>query len=129
MTDPHPTEFALTVLRTAGTLTVRVGGELDYDTSDGLTDTVVRHLITDEAGLSDVRLDFRDLTWIDSSGLTALLMVRRRTEAVGATLHLDHRPDVLERLLRLTNVLEHLTAPVTAAETRDRRLRTVRSDG
>ncbi|MET7431865.1 MULTISPECIES: STAS domain-containing protein [Streptomyces] len=72
MTDPHPTEFTLTVLRAAGTLTVRVGGELDYDTSDGLTDMLVRHLTTDEAGLSDVRLDFRDLTWIDSSGLTAL---------------------------------------------------------
>ncbi|MEW2290337.1 hypothetical protein [Streptomyces sp. NPDC047841] len=59
-------------------------------------------------------------------------MVRRRTRAVGATLHLDHRPDVLERLLRLlrlTNVLEHLTVPVTGEETRDGHPRTERCDG
>ncbi|MFJ4949804.1 STAS domain-containing protein [Streptomyces sp. NPDC088760] len=102
MTNLHPTEFAVTVYRTAGTLTVRVAGELGHDTSDGLSDVVARHLTADEAGLSDVRLDFRDLTWIDSSGLTALLTVRRRAGAVGATLHLEHRPDVLERMLRLT---------------------------
>ncbi|QTE01489.1 STAS domain-containing protein [Streptomyces cyanogenus] len=120
MTNLHPTEFTVTVYRTAGTLTVRVAGELDYDTSDGLTDMVARHLTADQAEPSDVRLDFRDLTWIDSSGLTALLVVRRRTAAVGATLHLDHRPDVLERMLRLTNVLDHLTAPASGEGTTDR---------
>ncbi|GGW20020.1 sulfate transporter [Streptomyces capoamus] len=119
MTNLHPTEFTVTVYRTAGTLTVRVAGELDYDTSDGLTDMVTRHL-TAEAGLSDLRLDFRGLTWIDSTGLTALLTLHRRAAAVGATLHLDHRPDVLERMLRLTNVLEHLTAPASRAGTPDR---------
>ncbi|MFJ4521409.1 hypothetical protein ACIP4Y_10740 [Streptomyces sp. NPDC088810] len=87
MTNLHPTEFAVTVYRTAGTLTVRVAGELGHDTSDGLSDVVARHLTADEAGLSDVRLD---------------LTVRRRAGAVGATLHLEHRPDVLERMLRLT---------------------------
>ncbi|WP_053708519.1 STAS domain-containing protein [Streptomyces sp. NRRL B-3648] len=128
MTPLHPTEFTVTVYRTAGTLIVRVAGELDYDTCDGLTDMAARHLTAGQADLGAVRLDVRDLTWIDSSGLSALLTVRRRAADIGATLYLDHRPDVLERMLRLTNVLDHLLAPASGEETRDRRRRTARGD-
>lgn len=119
MSNSHPTEFTVTVFREATTLTVRVVGELDHDTSDDLTGMVVPHLTAEHTWLSDVRMDFRDLTWIDSTGLAALLMVHRRAAAVGATLHLEHRPAVLERMLRLTDVLDHLTAPATGAETRE----------
>ncbi|MFJ4811651.1 STAS domain-containing protein [Streptomyces longwoodensis] len=110
MTDLHSDEFVLTVLRDPATLTVRVSGELDYDTSDDLLRAVVEHL-TEPCGFRDVRLDFRDLRYIDSTGLSALLMIHRRTSAAGALLHLDHRPDFLERMLTMTNVLDHLTAP------------------
>ncbi|WP_328475857.1 STAS domain-containing protein [Streptomyces sp. NBC_00377] len=55
-----------------------------------------------------VRLGFSDLTWIDSSGLSALLMIHRRARALGADFHLDSRPEVLERMLQMTNVLEYL---------------------
>lgn len=110
MTNLPPSEFTLVVLSEPATLTVRVAGELDYDTSDDFVQTVVEHLASGQPPPRDVRLDFGDLTWIDSSGLSALLMVHRRTSATGATLHLDNRPEVLERVLRLTNVLDHLTA-------------------
>ncbi|MGY5047089.1 STAS domain-containing protein [Streptomyces sp. 900105755] len=116
MTDMSSPEFSVTVFRESTTLTVWVGGELDYDTSDGLVDMVVRHLTAESVRLSDVRLDFRDLTWIDSTGLSALLMIHRRTAALGATLHLDRRPDFLDRMLHLTNVLNHLTAPTSRAD-------------
>ncbi|MGW3018968.1 STAS domain-containing protein [Streptomyces longwoodensis] len=110
MTDLHSDEFVLTVLCDPLTLTVRVSGELDYDTSDDLLRAVVAHL-TEPCGFRDVRLDFRDLGYIDSTGLSALLMIHRRTSAAGVLLHLDHRPDFLERMLTMTNVLDHLTAP------------------
>lgn len=61
-----------------------------------------------------VRLDFRDLSGIDALGPSALLMIRRHTSAAGATLRLDDRPEVLERLLRQTGVLGRLTATVAA---------------
>lgn len=112
---PPSTEFTVTVLHEPGTLTVRVAGELDYDTSDDLVHGVVERL-TPRARLRDVHLDFRLLTWIDSTGLAALLMIHRRTEAVGATLHLDNRPEAMDRMLRITNVLDHLTAPVRREE-------------
>ncbi|GGV15981.1 sulfate transporter [Streptomyces filipinensis] len=116
MTDLPLPEFTVTVLHEDTTLAVCVGGELDHDTSAGLVDTVVQHLTAEPVRLSDVRLDFRDLTWIDSTGLSALLMIHRRTTAVGATLHLDRRPDFLDRRLRLTNVLDHLTAQASRAD-------------
>ncbi|GEK01906.1 STAS domain-containing protein [Streptomyces sp. NPDC003388] len=111
MTQHPATEFSLTTISEPAALTVRVAGELDYDTCDELVDTVVTGLAGPPAP-RHVRLDFADLTWIDSMGLSALLMIHRHTRAVGAALHLDNRPDVLERVLRHTNVLGHLTAPV-----------------
>ncbi|MEV7416219.1 STAS domain-containing protein [Streptomyces sp. NPDC089919] len=109
MTNLPPAPFTCTARRTAATLTVRIAGELDHDTCDQLVETVVDQLSRPPAPRA-VRLDFRHLTWIDSSGLSALLMVHRRTSALGAVLHLDDRPPVLERMLHLTNVLEYLTA-------------------
>ncbi|MEG8275033.1 STAS domain-containing protein [Streptomyces sp. AHA2] len=114
MTNLPPVPFTVLTHRAASTLTVRVVGELDYDTCGDLLDAVVP-LLSEEAGLREVRLDFGGLTWIDSSGLSALLMVHRHTSAARAVLHLDHRPEFLERMLHLTNVLEFLTEPAAGA--------------
>ncbi|MFF7976002.1 STAS domain-containing protein [Streptomyces sp. NPDC007905] len=92
-------------------LTVHIAGDLDYDTCGELVDFVAGHLDT-APDVGDVRLNFRGLTHIDSSGLAALLAVRRRTAAAGALLHLDERPATLDRMLDLTNTLGHLTAPL-----------------
>ncbi|MFJ3670477.1 STAS domain-containing protein [Streptomyces sp. NPDC090106] len=108
MSDLSPVDFTLTVLREPATLVVRVSGELDYDTSDDLVATVTEHLTAPGTPPRAVRLDFTGLTLIDSSGLSALLMVHRRTRALGAALHLDNRPVMLERMLQMTNILDHL---------------------
>ncbi|MFE0775066.1 STAS domain-containing protein [Streptomyces sp. NPDC058861] len=111
MNDFTSTEFALGVVREPGSLHVRVSGDLDYDTCDELVDAVTERLTEGGPPPRGVRLDFAELTHIDSSGLSALLLVHRRAGAVGATLYLDNRPDFLERMLRITNVLDHLTGP------------------
>ncbi|MER6348709.1 STAS domain-containing protein [Streptomyces sp. NPDC001595] len=109
----HPLHaFRLTVREEPATLTVRISGDLDHDTGPELVDAVSDHLTP---GVRDVRLDFHALGHIDSLGLSALLMVHRRTSAAGAALHLDHRPAALERVLRQTNVLTHLTGAVGPA--------------
>ncbi|MFE1440574.1 STAS domain-containing protein [Streptomyces sp. NPDC058739] len=113
MTHLPPVEFTLNVRREPTVLTITIGGELDHDTSDDLLSKAGEQLTAGRTPPGDVRLDFHDLAYIDSSGLTALLMIHRRTSALGATLHLDNRPAHLERLLQLTNVLGHLTAPPT----------------
>lgn len=118
MTHLPPTGFTLAVRREPLTLTVRIDGELDHETSDDLLGEVTGRLTADETPPRHVHLDFGEMTFIDSSGLTALLMIHRRTSAVGAVLHLDNRPAQLERMLQLTNVLDHLTAPPAAAADR-----------
>ncbi|MFB6887974.1 STAS domain-containing protein [Kitasatospora sp. NPDC056327] len=111
MTGPPPSGLTVTVDDTPGALTVHVAGELDYDTSGELLDAVTGRLARGVAPSGGVRLDFAGLTWIDSSGLSALIVIHRRAGEAGAALHLDNRPGVMERALHLTGLLEHLTAP------------------
>ncbi|MET7380683.1 STAS domain-containing protein [Streptomyces sp. NPDC005526] len=116
MTALPPGPFDIAVAETAPTvLTVRVAGDLDYDTSDELVDTVTEELARSgprDSPWEHLRLDFAQLTWVDSMGLSALLMIRRRTGAAGVTLHLDNRPEFLDRMLDVTNTYDHLTEEV-----------------
>lgn len=115
MTHLPPPALRLTVARAARELTVGVAGDLDLDTGDHLVDTVTE-LLALHPGVRGMRLDFAELSRIDSGGLSALLMVHRRTGAAGCVLYLGNRPAPLERLLRQTGTLDHLTArPVHAS--------------
>lgn len=118
MTEHAPTGCSLEITGRPATWTVRVVGELDHDTSDDLVDTVVAHLRS-RPRPRVVRLDFSGLTWIDSSGLSALLMIHRYTSSLGADLCLDNRPAVLDHRLLLTDILGHLTRPVPPADGRE----------
>ncbi|PKW05161.1 anti-anti-sigma factor [Streptomyces sp. 1222.5] len=120
MSNLPSTEFTATVHCAPPVLTVRLTGDLDYDTSDELLDAVTTQL-THDLALRDVHLDFGELTAIDSSGLSALLMIHRRTSTTGATLHLDCRPGFLDRMLHITNVLDHLTTPAANPPTQHSR--------
>ncbi|MFF7333895.1 STAS domain-containing protein [Streptomyces sp. NPDC008150] len=111
MTALPPRTFDIAVTEPA-VLTVTVGGVLDYDTSDELVSTVTELLARpgeDGAPWRDLRLDCAGLTWLDSMGLAALLMIRRRAGASSVTLHLDNRPGFLDRMLELTDTFGYLT--------------------
>ncbi|MEU7057976.1 ANTAR domain-containing protein [Streptomyces sp. NPDC046197] len=109
----QPGPFQVIVVETAPTvLTVRVTGDLEHDTSEDLVDTVSRQLTrpgATGAPRQELRLDFAQLTWLDSMGLAALLVIRRRTGAARVTPHLDNRPGFLGRMLDVTNTYDHLT--------------------
>ncbi|MEU3844277.1 STAS domain-containing protein [Streptomyces sp. NPDC028635] len=109
MTQLPPTALRLTVTHRSHELTVDVEGDLFLDTGDQLVDTVTDHLVRC-ADVRVVRLSCARLSWIDSVGLSALLMVHRRVCAAGSVLRIDDRSSVLDRLLRQTGTLGHLTA-------------------
>ncbi|MFD7713405.1 STAS domain-containing protein [Streptomyces sp. NPDC059785] len=116
MTTLHPPPFTLSVEAEPARITVRIAGDLDYETCDELLDTVAPYLDErrDAAGSPDessLHLDFGGLGSIDSMGLSALLMIRRRSDASGVRLRLEQRPTALERLLDMTGTLHYLTAP------------------
>ncbi|MET9931282.1 MULTISPECIES: STAS domain-containing protein [unclassified Streptomyces] len=94
-------------------LHLAVAGDLDYETVTRFTHEVSQALDTHHQQhgpvLRDLHLDFSGLTGIDSSALTALLGLRRRTHPASITLHLDHQPVRLTRILELTGIADHLT--------------------
>lgn len=102
--------FSLTSETGPHSTRLHVVGELDHYTAGRFTDAATAHL--DRDGPRHLHLDFAGLTLCDSSGLAALVMVRRRASAAGVQLHLDNRPPALERLLQITSTLAYLTAPV-----------------
>ena len=74
MTD-LPQEFGVSIVQVDGHAKVRVTGELDLATA-----TELRHRLDAviAAGTGDLDLDLSEVTFLDSSGLVALLEARRR---------------------------------------------------
>jgi len=99
----------------AATATLRVRGDLDYESTAKLVSTV-SDVLGEPGAVTDLHLDFTDLSFCDSAGLSGLLLIHRKTSAGGVHLHLDRRPAQLQRILDITGVLEHLTtAPAREA--------------
>ncbi|MFE2853648.1 STAS domain-containing protein [Streptomyces lavendulae] len=115
MTSLPSAPLGLTCSASHGTVHIELSGDLDHHHADRLVEAVDR-LLAGYPAPQDLRLDCADLSAVDSSGLAALLMVRRRTDSAGVGLHLDGRTAQLNRLLELTGTLNHLTAPTSAAQ-------------
>ncbi|WP_329031346.1 STAS domain-containing protein [Streptomyces sp. NBC_01725] len=115
MTTIPPAGLLLTVsLTNEHTVCVSIEGDLDYDSSQQLLDEARRQL-SRHTGTRHLRLDCSRLVTCDSMGLATLLAVHRVTDAAGVRLHLDGRPASLDRILRLTGTLRHLTDPPAGA--------------
>jgi anti-anti-sigma factor len=102
-------KLTLSIHTTAGSARVCVAGDLVYGSTDELVETVSR-VLTERPGVPHLYLDFIDLAFCDSAGLSALLLVHRKTSASGTQLHLAHRPPQLDRLLDITGLLDYLTS-------------------
>ncbi|MFD3875259.1 STAS domain-containing protein [Streptomyces sp. NPDC058623] len=110
MTSTPSSRLHLTCVSTHDTVSVELRGALDRHCGDLLLDGVDR-VLAESVGLRRLRLDCTDLATVDTTGLSALLMIRRRTDAAGVRLHLDHRSAQLDRMLQVTGPLGHLDAP------------------
>lgn len=115
MTTIPPAGLLLTAsLTDEHTVCVGIEGDLDYDSAQRLLEETQRQL-TLHTGMRHLRLDCSRLITCDSMGLAILLAVHRATGAAGVRLHLDGRPASLERILRVTGTLRHLTEPPAGA--------------
>ncbi|MFG3280470.1 STAS domain-containing protein [Streptomyces sp. NPDC048111] len=114
MSNQPSSHLRLTAVDTATAVRIELDGDLDYDNGDVLLDAVTDKLAA-QPGLRDLTLGCAGLGAIDSTGLATLLMIRRRTDAAGVLLHLEDRTAPLDRLLTLTDTLDHLTASPAGA--------------
>lgn len=93
--------FVLSVSRTAAETVVTVSGELDMATAPELRDAIAEVLAASPAR---VVVAAHQLTFIDSTGLSALLLAERRCRAQGGRLVLRQPTDVVRRLVSLAGV-------------------------
>lgn len=107
--------YHLTITTASRIATVRIAGDLDYQTTDDLVE-VASQLLTHHNELSDLHLDFTEMAYLDSAALSGLLLLHRRTTQAGVELHLDHRPAFLDRVLQVTGLFSHFVPADDAAD-------------
>jgi anti-anti-sigma factor len=93
--EPHPE-----------TVWIRLTGELDISTADGLQTRIVEQ---EDAGPQTIVLDLSDLTFMDSTGLRLIVAADLRMRANGRRLELVRGPEAVHRVFRLALLEERLS--------------------
>lgn len=99
--------FGIRTARSTHTLTISVTGELDSGTCGELVETFERVLSEWEEGAS-VSLDLRAVSFIDSSGMRAMIQLERSAAERGVPLMLQPPPDEVTELLRTAGIAERM---------------------
>lgn len=86
------------------TAILRVAGEVDAHNCDQLEPALLAEV--DPAAVDAVVVDASELAFIDSSGISALLVLRERVVATGATFELREPTAAVHRVLEITGLLE-----------------------
>jgi anti-sigma B factor antagonist len=100
--------LAVTVDDKGDAATVRVSGELDMDNADMLAAALDRAFAP---GSRTVVLDLAGLAFLDSTGVRVLLNGLDRAERTGSTLVVHEPRPLVERVLRISGIADHLGLP------------------
>jgi len=103
MFQPPPPEFAIAVSRTGRRAVLALSGEFDLSVETEMTATLESVVST---GRSIVVLDLRALTFIDSTGIRALIEAQRRCATAHCPLYLVSGPPEVRHVLALCGVEE-----------------------
>jgi anti-sigma B factor antagonist len=103
MFEPLPPEFEIAVSRTGRRAVLALSGEFDLSVEPEVTATLERVVATPE---SIVVLDLRALTFIDSTGIRALIEAQRRCATAHCALYLVSGPPEVRRVLTLCCIEE-----------------------
>jgi anti-sigma B factor antagonist len=100
------TEFRIEVRHYPDAAVLAPVGELDLTSAGKLEGAIAEALDGDDA---TIVLDLRQVSFMDSSGLRALLAGSERCERAGIRFGIVRGPDQVQRLLSVTHVAERLT--------------------
>jgi anti-sigma B factor antagonist len=106
MSVPQPGGLELDEHGSDASRTLALSGELDISTADRLQDAVKRLCATE--GARELTLDLRGLTFIDSSGLAAIVYAVRQCERHERQLSVIRGPQAVHEVLELTGLTELL---------------------
>ena len=97
--------YTLEVRGEAPSVTLAPMGDLDLTSADGLVEAVER---ASAEGTRDLVLDLRDVEFLDSSGLRAILMTDDHCRRQGVRLRLIRGSERVMRVFTVTRVGERL---------------------
>ncbi|MBV9413382.1 MAG: STAS domain-containing protein [Solirubrobacterales bacterium] len=108
-------DFRIETLKSDSGITIKLGGELDSATCDELM-SVFEQAVgqagaspADAAGSPKVTLDLADVTFIDSSGLRAIVLIERSAGERGMAVTILPPPEALTDLLQIADTSDHVT--------------------
>jgi anti-sigma B factor antagonist len=84
--DIEPTRIDVRAATSSTGSTVVVSGEVDSTTAPGLRNCLLE--VIGRPGTAPVEVDLRDVTFLDSAGLSALATAHRAAEAAGRVLRM-----------------------------------------
>jgi anti-anti-sigma factor len=87
--------------QTDATMTVRVGGELDSASTGAVASVLAADL---DPGITAVVVDLGEVTFMDSTGITALVHAHRTFEASSVRLTIDRVSPPALRVLQITGL-------------------------
>lgn len=103
-----PEGLAIRSTRTADACVLTVTGDVDATTAPALQECLLRSL--DHPDVVEVQLDLRGVTFLDSAGLTTLVVAHRAAQAAGRELRLRCGGSrAVLRPLEITGLLTVLT--------------------
>jgi anti-anti-sigma factor len=108
MSDHEPT-MVMESARTPATVTITVRGEIDSSNCAELQDELLRLAAAD--GDRSCTLDLSAVSFMDSSGLRALLLGQKAMTSAGKRMVIAGVSDNVRRLLEITGLLERFGLP------------------
>ena len=101
--DAEPAKLQIRVQNAHGPAVVRLAGEIDLSNAARLQDQL--SLLVENG---HVVVDLSEVTFIDSTGLSAFIVGHRRAIAAGTGMHLAGSTGTVRRLFELTQLDRHL---------------------
>ena len=95
-----------TAKRRGGVTVVRLIGELDHAAAPKLAKELDQYL--NNAEIKDLRLDLKDLTMMDSSGIGVLMGRYKRMKAKGGVVSVCHMNKSIEKVMQLSGLFQIL---------------------
>ena len=87
---------------TGEVLTARLDGELDHHAAAPIREEIDRTI--ESARPTLVIIDFRDLTFMDSSGIGLVMGRYKKAREVGAELHISNTSPQIYKVMRLSGI-------------------------
>lgn len=100
--------FELDVEADGDAVVVRLAGEIDITAEEVLLDRIAEELRA-RPGTARLRLDLREVSFIDSSGLRSVLLCQQHAEHVGVPLVVSVVDGPVTRLFELSGVGAYFT--------------------